>query len=99
MEPRLLSLPSLQKKSPDARPVLNYVILLRNGNTISQKAQDWSELSGADDEGIAYIFYINKCRVLHLEFSEVRSVLCEEYCDVKSTLTALKNRRRKKVVK
>jgi hypothetical protein len=79
-----------RKMKQEAKPLLTYVILLRNGNTIQQLAEDWSESSDEDGSGIAYSFYIKRQRVLHLEFTEVRSVMCREHVDVEATLQALR---------
>ena len=102
MERTLLSIPITPKLKNEPKPLLTYVILLDNGNTVEQKAHDWAEQSGDEGEGIAYIFFLDKKRVLHIEYSEVRAVLCAEHCDVAATLKALtapKKAPRKKVSK
>jgi len=90
-----------QSKKKEAEPVFTYVIVLRNGQIIEQRATTWCELSG-EEEGINYSFYMHKIRVLTLEYTEIRSILCSEHCDVSAAIKALnyekpKPKRKKKV--
>lgn len=86
-QPQLLSIH--RKPKQQAKPMYSYCVLLANNNTIEVKAHDWSESSGDEGEGIAYMFFVDQKRVLHLEYTEVRAVMCREYTDVDSIKNAL----------
>lgn len=88
----------LNKKKPI--PVYTYIVLLTNGKTLEQKATTWLESSDEDDgSGISYHFYMDKVRVLCLEYSLVKAVLCSEMCDVKAVLAAMRAPKKRKVSK
>jgi len=86
-------------KKVNGDPLLTFVVLLANGQTLEQPATAWSEHSNDEGEGIAYNFYIHRTRVMTLEYTEVRAVFCKEHCDVEQSIkamTAPKRRARKK---
>jgi len=90
-EPRVLPFNSARK--PAAQPMLTYCVLLSNGRTLDVAAHDWGESSDDEGAGIAYHFYADKRRVLSLEFTEVRSVMCREHMDVAAALVALRSKK------
>ena len=96
MEHKLLSLP--QPKKP-AVPVHTYVILLRNGKTIDQKATSWVEVSEEDGSGVSYNFYMDKIRILTMEYSIVEAVICSDFCDVESVIAAIRRPKRRRIKK
>ena len=90
----LRSLPLNGGRRPAAEPLLSFVVLLNNGETITQAATSWSEHTDEDGAGIAYNFYVQRTRVMSLEYSEVRAVFCKEHCDVEQAVQSLRKRKR-----
>lgn len=91
--PRIL--PLQRKSMHTAKPLLSFNIILRNGNTIDLSAHDWSEMADDEGAGVAYTFWVDKTPVLHLEYHEVRAVLCKEHVDAAAIKKALTTRPRR----
>lgn len=81
------------KKVEKTEPLLNFAVLLRNGQVLDQRATTWLEVTDDEGVGASYQFYVGKVRVMSIEYTEVRAVFCREHCDVDKAIRALRRKR------
>lgn len=86
---------------PSQSKYVNYLILLKNGETIQVVSETFECLPNDEGDPFCYRFFCDKKIVLEIEGGKIDAVLSENHVDTKSAIAAIKKSKpkvKKKVV-